>query len=81
MYSENSKKLSNYIYSMLGLFPGLLTFKFTQSQRVLKQHISYGQYGMPLQIFHRKCSFIPIFTLNELEFFDKNSGYLAGTTN
>ena len=26
VYSQNSQKLSQYMYSLLGLFPGLLTF-------------------------------------------------------
>ena len=43
--------------------------------------LSYGQSGLPLQIFHRKCKFIPIFSLNELEIFDKCTGFVAGTTN
>lgn len=43
--------------------------------------LSYNQYGLPLQIFNDKCKFIPIFSLNELDIFDKNTGFLAGTTN
>ena len=32
-------------------------------------------------MFHSKCKFVPIFSLNELELFESCSGYLAGTTN
>ena len=43
--------------------------------------LSYNQFGLPLQIFHSKCLFLPIFSLNELDLFEKSHGYLAGTTN
>ena len=69
------------MYSILGLFPGLLTFNFAKTKPILQQHLSYSQYGLPMQMFHETCAFIPIFSLQELDLFEKNSGYLAGTTN
>lgn len=37
IYSQDSQKLSKYMYSLLGLFPGLLTFKFTKTKPILQQ--------------------------------------------
>lgn len=81
MYSQNSQKLSQFMYSLLGLFPGMLTFQFTETVQVLRQMLSYSQYGFPLQLFHSKCKFVPIFSLSDLDFFDSCDGFVAGTTN
>ena len=32
VYSHNSQRLSQFMYSLIGLFPGLLTFKFANSR-------------------------------------------------
>jgi len=69
------------MYSILGLFSGLLTFKYAATRPILRQHLSYGQFGLPLQVFNHKCHFIPIFNLSELDLFEKYSGFVAGTTN
>lgn len=69
------------MYSLLGLFPGLLTFTYAKTRAILRQFLSYGQYGLPLQIFNGKCQFVPMFSLSELDLFDKYDGFLAGTTN
>lgn len=69
------------MYSLLGLFPGMLSFQFTQTVEILRQHLHYSQYGLPLELFHSKCKFVPIFSLADLSFFDECSGFLAGTTN
>lgn len=36
VYAKNARRLSEYIYSLLGLFPGLLTFDFAKSRRILE---------------------------------------------
>lgn len=37
VFSKDSHKLSSYLYSMLGMFPGLLSFKFKGTLKVIKQ--------------------------------------------
>ena len=81
VYSQNSKTLSEYMYSILGLFQGLLTFKYADTKPILRQHLAYGQYGLPLHVFNQNCHFIPMFNLSELDLFDKYTGFVAGTTN
>ena len=36
VYSQNSAKLSSFIYSIIGLFPGMLTFDFDKTLPILK---------------------------------------------
>jgi hypothetical protein len=81
IYSQVSSKVSNFLYSLLSLFPGAISFKYHQSDKVLNYMRAQKQYGFPLQLFNIHTEFIPLFTLNEIEMFDRAKGYLLGTTN
>jgi hypothetical protein len=62
IYSQTSSKVSNFIYSLIALFPGASAFNFAEecikhenalgNQAVLYYLRSFLEYGLPLQIFN-----------------------------
>ncbi len=52
VYSNKSSKVSNFIYSLLGFFPGLLGFKFAGSRSLQWYYRSIKQFGFPLKLYN-----------------------------
>lgn len=91
VYSQTSSRVSNFIYSLIALFPGASAFNFAEecskqgagqgSHQVLSYLRSLVEYGLPLQLFNSETQLIPLLTLTDIDVFDKCKGFLAGTTN
>ncbi|CDW75236.1 UNKNOWN [Stylonychia lemnae] len=76
-----SSKVSNFLYSLIALFPGNASFQYLNSEQVLLYQRSLKAYGMPFQLYNESCPFVPLMTLYEIDNFEKWSGYLVGSTN
>ena len=96
VYSQTSSKVSNFIYSLLALFPGAISFNFAsvyaehhhspqgegaQLSQVLCYLRSLKEYRMPLQIFNSETLFVPLLALQDVDLFERCKGCLVGTTN
>ena len=88
IYSQISSKVSNFIYGLVSLIPGAISFNFAsecssdiQNHSVLSYLRSLREYGLPLQIFNSESQLIPLLTLTEVDILDQCKGILAGTTN
>ena len=81
VFSLHSQSCSNFILSILSLFPGFLNFNFN-SQDIYKHELNYEEYGFPLKFYDFDQKLLRLyFTINELDNFKNVKSFLIGTTN
>ncbi|EGR31580.1 hypothetical protein IMG5_106320 [Ichthyophthirius multifiliis] len=81
VYSLNSCACSNFIISIISLFPGLSHFNFSNSFYISIVKKALNEYGFPLRIFNEIDKPIEMyFTVQNLDQIEKYKSYLIGTT-
>ena len=53
----------------------------SRSPQLRRHRKSLEAYGLPLKVFHKRCLFLPLATLYDLDELEKARGFLIGTTN
>jgi len=81
VFSEKSSTVSQFIISILSLFPGCVLFKFDQNEVVKAYSTSINKLGFPLKLFNKKTQLLPSASIRDLKKLEKLNGYFIGTTN
>lgn len=91
IYSQTSSRVSNFIYSLISLFPGAICFNYARhyheaktsngNKQVLYHLNTLKEYGFPLQLFNSETQFIPLLSLQDVDILERLKGFLVGTTN
>jgi hypothetical protein len=81
VFSETASKVSQFIISILTLFPGSLLFKYDQGRQIKSYLKSINKVGLPLKLFNDKTLLLPSASIRDLKLLQNAEGYFIGTTN
>jgi len=81
VYSKFASICSNFIISLLSLFPGFLYFRFS-SQTLTAQEFNHRDYGLPLRFFDEGENILSLHTiLQDMDQLISKQSFLIATTN
>ena len=82
IFGHSSGDVCNFIFTLIGLFPGNLLFGFNEGSKIQRYRKSLAPYGLPLKLFNSDYRIFPLLTLFDVDDIEKKySSYLIGTTN
>lgn len=81
VYSQKASKVTSFLMTLVSFFPGALCFGYSGSKKINFCQKAWSQLGLPLKIFHRTMSFLPLATLKDLGELERKKGFLVGSTN